>query len=251
MLREGSAYMAGSIAPYIASYYNIDVKQAQIILPSIFVLNVFLSPIGAQLAQAVHPKILLFGANLVGISLLLIASYQSSFLPFCILYVLGFGINNALTYIVPVHHSWLWFPERPGLASGLIITGFGFGALIFNTVSLYVVNPGNESAAQDGKFSDEVNERFPYMLRMVMLCFSIMSIVAIALISPGPQDESDSARAQRSLDNSMVSESLEFHRSSTLSNFDSMILDSESARGGASPEVDDNSPENLRKRILR
>mmetsp|Transcript_8222 Transcript_8222/g.9565 ORF Transcript_8222/g.9565 Transcript_8222/m.9565 type:complete len:90 (+) Transcript_8222:975-1244(+) len=89
------------------------------------------------------------------------------------------------------------------------------------------------------------------MLRMVMLCFSIMSIVAIALISPGPQDESDSARAQRSLDNSMVSESLEFHRSSTLSNFDSMILDSESARGGASPEVDDNSPENLRKRILR
>ena len=48
--------MAGSIAPYIASYYNVDVKHAQIILPSIFVLNIFLSPIGAQLAQVVHPK---------------------------------------------------------------------------------------------------------------------------------------------------------------------------------------------------
>jgi len=47
MLREGSAYMAGSIAPYIASYYDVDVKDAEIILPAIFVLNVFLSPLGA------------------------------------------------------------------------------------------------------------------------------------------------------------------------------------------------------------
>lgn len=70
MLREGSAYMAGSIAPYIASYYDVDVKKAQLILPCLFVLNMFLSPIGAQLAQNFHPKILLFCTNLVGLTLL-------------------------------------------------------------------------------------------------------------------------------------------------------------------------------------
>lgn len=48
--------MAGSIAPYIASYYDVDVKKAQLILPCLFVLNMFLSPIGAQLAQNFHPK---------------------------------------------------------------------------------------------------------------------------------------------------------------------------------------------------
>ena len=56
MLQQGSAYMAGSIAPYIASYYKVGVKEVEIILPTIFVLNVFLSPIGAQLAQNFHPK---------------------------------------------------------------------------------------------------------------------------------------------------------------------------------------------------
>ena len=42
--------MSSSIAPYIASYYDVDIKQAQIILPSLFVVNMFLSPLGAQLA---------------------------------------------------------------------------------------------------------------------------------------------------------------------------------------------------------
>ena len=51
-----------------------------------------------------------------------------------------------MTYMVPVHHGWLLFPNRPGLISGLIICGFGFGALIFNTVSRILVNPDDESA---------------------------------------------------------------------------------------------------------
>ena len=57
MLREGSAYMAGSVAPYIASYYNVEIKQAQILLPSIFILNVFLSPIGGWLTENAHPRL--------------------------------------------------------------------------------------------------------------------------------------------------------------------------------------------------
>ena len=133
---------------------------------------------------------ILFVANFVGISLLFLATTMSDFSAFTVLYVLGFGINNALTYMVPVHHVWLWFPKRPGLFSGLIITGFGFGALIFNTVSLYLVNPNNESANEEGKFSETVNERLPYMLRIVLVCFLIMTLIAIFLVSPGPQDSS-------------------------------------------------------------
>ena len=69
-----------------------------------------------------------------------------------------------MTYMVPVHHGWLWFPGRPGLVSGLIIAGFGFGSLIFNNVARDIVNPDNESSDENGKFSDAVNDRVPYML---------------------------------------------------------------------------------------
>ena len=105
------------------------------------------------------------------------------------LYVLGFGTTNAMTYMVPVHHGWSWFPNRPGLVTGLIISGFGFGALIFNSVSRALVNPDNESAdAETGKFSDEVTKRVPYMLHVILVCFACMTFAAIALIFAAPSN---------------------------------------------------------------
>ena len=40
------------------------------------------------------------------------------------------GIGLALGYIAPVSTLVKWFPDRPGLATGLAIMGFGGGALI-------------------------------------------------------------------------------------------------------------------------
>ncbi len=40
------------------------------------------------------------------------------------------GIGLGLGYIVPVSTLVKWFPDRPGMASGLAIMGFGGGALI-------------------------------------------------------------------------------------------------------------------------
>ena len=54
--RLGSEYMSSSIAPYVASYFEVDIGEAQIILPALFVVNMFFSPIGAQAAQRFHPK---------------------------------------------------------------------------------------------------------------------------------------------------------------------------------------------------
>lgn len=122
-----------------------------------------------------------------GLSTVFLSTLMTDFWSFTGLYVLGFGVTNALTYMVPVHHGWLWFPGRPGLVSGLIICGFGFGALIFNNVSRMIVNPENESSDADGKFSDTVNQRVPEMLQSIVLCFALMTLLAIVLISPGPE----------------------------------------------------------------
>ena len=70
------------------------------------------------------------------------------------LFVFGFGSMCGLTYMVPVHHGWLWFPERAGLVSGIIIGGFGLGPLIFNNLSLAIINPDNVSIDEKGRFPD-------------------------------------------------------------------------------------------------
>ena len=48
--------------------------------------------------------------------------------------VLG-GIGLGIGYISPVSTLIKWFPDRPGLATGMAIMGFGGGALIASPLS--------------------------------------------------------------------------------------------------------------------
>ena len=43
---------------------------------------------------------------------------------------LGYGLIGGIGHISPVSALIKWFPDRPGLATGLAIMGFGGGALI-------------------------------------------------------------------------------------------------------------------------
>jgi MFS family permease len=61
------------------------------------------------------------------------------------------GIGLGIGYISPVSTLIKWFPDRPGLATGLAIMGFGGGALIASTLSdklleTYASNPADAIA---------------------------------------------------------------------------------------------------------
>ncbi|GAB3361128.1 OFA family MFS transporter [Modestobacter lapidis] len=53
--------------------------------------------------------------------------------------VLG-GIGLGIGYISPVSTLIKWFPDRPGLATGMAIMGFGGGALIASPISRQLMN---------------------------------------------------------------------------------------------------------------
>lgn len=52
---------------------------------------------------------------------------------------LGFGVVGGtglgLAYVVPVATVARWFPDRPGLATGLVVMGFGLGALVMGKLA--------------------------------------------------------------------------------------------------------------------
>jgi len=85
-----------------------------------------------------------------------------------------------------MHHGWLWFPNRPGLISGIIIGGFGFGALAFGPIASKLVNPNNENQDADGHFPTSVSDRVPYMLQMLDVLFLGFCLISLFLIFPGP-----------------------------------------------------------------
>ena len=52
--------------------------------------------------------------------------------------VLG-GIGLGLGYISPVSTLMKWFPDRPGMATGMAIMGFGGGAFIASPLSVFLM----------------------------------------------------------------------------------------------------------------
>jgi OFA family oxalate/formate antiporter-like MFS transporter len=42
----------------------------------------------------------------------------------------GFCLGNE--YLIPVDNAFYYYPDRKGLISGLILSGVGFSAVIFN-----------------------------------------------------------------------------------------------------------------------
>ena len=53
--------------------------------------------------------------------------------------VLG-GIGLGLGYISPVTTLIRWFPDRPGMATGMAIMGFGGGAFVAGYLNVYLMN---------------------------------------------------------------------------------------------------------------
>jgi len=117
----------------------------------------------------------------------IIASFMThSFLGFACFFVIGFSFNQGMAYMPPIHHCWLWWPKSPGLVSGIVLGGFGFGGLIFNEVIVAVINPWGDEIDDDGFYSKRVDERFIMTWRVLILCWGAITTVGISMTFPGP-----------------------------------------------------------------
>ena len=89
---------------------------------------------------------------------------------------LGYGVIGGcglgLGYISPVSTLVKWFPDRPGMATGMAIMGFGGGAFIGSNLSLLLMDHF-KSATSEG-----VGESF-LVMGIIYFCFMVFgSIVA-------------------------------------------------------------------------
>lgn len=73
----------------------------------------------------------------------LLSSMVTSLWAMTCTYGLLFGFGGGLTYTVPLVCGYRWEPERKGLVSGVILSGFGLSALVFNQIQSVLVNPHN------------------------------------------------------------------------------------------------------------
>jgi hypothetical protein len=117
-----------------------------------------------------------------------LAAKQTNFAAFKWLYAWSFAINNGLTFYASIHQTWKFFPDHPGLASGLIWSGLGGAGFIFDNLSTKLINPHNIPIS-DPDFTAIVNERFTLMINWLVFCWSIIVGLAVILVWKAPEPE--------------------------------------------------------------
>ena len=60
------------------------------------------------------------------------------------------GIGLGLGYISPVSTLIKWFPDRPGMATGMAIMGFGGGAMIASPLSVWLMERYSSTSSTNG-----------------------------------------------------------------------------------------------------
>jgi MFS family permease len=90
------------------------------------------------------------------------------------------GIGLGLGYISPVSTLIKWFPDRPGMATGMAIMGFGGGAMIASPLSTTLMGRFKTATSQG------VAETFVVM-GVLYLAFMMFGVFSVRVPKPGWQ----------------------------------------------------------------
>src|SRR6476620_5053999 len=102
------------------------------------------------------------------------------------------GIGLGIGYISPVSTLIKWFPDRPGLATGMAIMGFGGGALIAAPLSnrlLALYDPGFVATEPGAVASSAALAQTFLTLGIVYTLFMLVG-AALVRVPPGHGDDS-------------------------------------------------------------
>ena len=124
----------GSITVYVTSYlrvYNpsLTMSVTYIIFPVAILTCALTMQVGSILMDRMHPKLQL-GLGTALFALPVIAcSFVTSFPLFVFLYSFVVGLGLGITYMLPIRNAWLFYPERKGMVSGMILAAKGLGSI--------------------------------------------------------------------------------------------------------------------------
>jgi OFA family oxalate/formate antiporter-like MFS transporter len=136
MITIGCLYSWGLFTQPLLVAYRWDLRTTTW---AYAIANFSLAAVGAVIGgfwqdQAGPRKVALFGIALWGLGNVLAGLGTSAFGAPWLYATYGImgGIGAGMAYITPVAMVTKWFPDRKGLAGGLVATGFGLGAFIYN-----------------------------------------------------------------------------------------------------------------------
>ena len=122
----------GPLTEYFSKSLGQQVTAGEILMPfSVFLACFAIAmPLTGKSLDRYGPRnILIVGGVLTGLGWLLASTVSSVQMLYVMYGVIG-GIGVGIAYGAPVAVAARWFPDRRGLAVGLVLLGFGFSAFV-------------------------------------------------------------------------------------------------------------------------
>jgi len=200
----GTFYSFGNIMTYLVSYMRVHgAASQQNLTQSDFVIvqstwgmtQGVVMPLSGFLIEFIGPKAsMTLGASIfsAGCALTYITINRELWMVAATYgFVAAFGQNIAL--IPTLTTAMRWFPNRRGTVMGIVVGGFGGGALVFNQIQTAIVNPDNISArnciADECYFTDsDLLGRVPGLLLTLAAIYFVMGMTGALLIVQPPED---------------------------------------------------------------
>uniref|UniRef100_A0AA85J5K1 MFS domain-containing protein n=1 Tax=Trichobilharzia regenti TaxID=157069 RepID=A0AA85J5K1_TRIRE len=170
----GYFYTIANMVPYILSYIKAYVDPNIETKTSVWLSALALACQGATMALGgiVHEKA---GFRVVvsvscilhsGSVFLTYITIQRSYIGVIITYSVLMGLGLGFGYSVVMAVAAKWFPKRRFLVVGLVVGGFGLGALVFTPIQTAIINPNNVPVNKDTHLFDDpdVLRRIPNAL---------------------------------------------------------------------------------------
>ena len=130
MVISSPQYVWTLFVPSFQKTTGAALSEVQWTITILIVLQTWLSPVQGFLVERLGPKLLIgLGALLSGTGWIA-SSLIDSLWGLYATYGLLCGIGTGIVYIGVIGLMVRWFPERRGLATGVVAAGYGFGAIL-------------------------------------------------------------------------------------------------------------------------
>ena len=149
----GQAYATSVYKTALVEHFDVSLTQIGFIFSIAIVMLGLSAAIMGTWVDRSGPRKAMFVSALFWSSGFLIGSMGIFSSQLWLVYLgYGFigGIGLGIGYISPVSTLIKWFPDRPGLATGMAIMGFGGGALIASPVSTALMTAYDPNSGVEG-----------------------------------------------------------------------------------------------------
>ncbi len=179
-LSIGQVYAFSVFKNPLIEHFEVGHTQIAVIFSIAIVMLGLSAAFGGKWMERNGPRKAMVLASVFWVTGFLVGALGVHLGQLWILY-LGYGVIGGMGlgigYISPVSTLIKWFPDRPGLATGLAIMGFGGGALVASPLTALLLEQYADKAA------DAI---VPTMLTLAAIYAVLMTMGAVVIRVPAP-----------------------------------------------------------------